>query len=77
MTEVYILQHTHDLNDDDQDIKLIGVYSTEEKAQKAISKLSSLPGFKDTLQSFYIDKYEIDKDHWSEGFTNQFTDYPT
>ncbi len=68
MKEVYVLQHSHDLESEEADIKLIGVYSTEEKAKKTITKLSSQPGFKDTPQGFHIDKYEINKDHWGEGF---------
>jgi hypothetical protein len=70
MKKVYVLHHTHDLDSEDTDIKLIGVYSTEEKAQNAITKLSFLPGFRDSRQGFHIDKYEMDKDHWQEGFVS-------
>ncbi len=65
---MHVLQHTHVLGSEDEDIKLIGVYSTEEKAKKTIVKLSSQPGFKKSQNGFSIDKYEIDKDHWCEGY---------
>jgi hypothetical protein len=68
MKEVYVLHHSHDLESEETDIKLIGVYSTKEKAKRAISKLSVQPGFKDTREGFNIDRYEIDKEHWEEGF---------
>jgi hypothetical protein len=54
------------LNDDDS--KLIGVYSSRENAQKAKKRIKILPGFNDSPNSFVIDKYELDKDNWTEGF---------
>jgi hypothetical protein len=65
--DIYVLHHINELENED-DIKLIGVYSTEEKAKQAISKLSSQPGFVQSKEGFHIEKYEIDKDHWCEGF---------
>ncbi len=34
MKKVFVLQHTHELEPEETDIKLVGVYSTEEKAKK-------------------------------------------
>ncbi|GGG70308.1 DUF7336 domain-containing protein [Paenibacillus radicis (ex Gao et al. 2016)] len=48
--------------------KLIGVYSSKEIAESVVERYKRLPGFKDYLDSFYISEYEIDKDHWTEGF---------
>lgn len=46
----------------------IGVYSTLKKAERAMSKYRKLPQFKEYTDGFSIDEYEIDKDHWTEGF---------
>jgi len=80
MKSVFIVQHLH-VHPDGQrkDLKLIGAYRSLEAAHAAIERLRSQPGFRDfprlldplvdTGQSgFYIDEYELDNDHWPEGF---------
>jgi hypothetical protein len=47
---------------------LVGVYSTEECAKAAIQRLKNKPGFADRLEGFEIAEYEVDDDHWEEGF---------
>ena len=64
--EVFLLYHINELNEDD--CKLIGVYSSKEKAEKAKQKSLLLPGFLNSPNSFLIDKYNLDEDHWQEGF---------
>ena len=68
MAKVYVLQHTHEMAGGTEDVKLIGVYSSREKAQAAIARLGSAPGFADAISGFQIDEYPIDRDHWSEGY---------
>lgn len=63
---VYILFHINKLNEEDS--KLVGVYSSNEKAQKAKKKMKTLPGFKDSPNSFIIDRYELNKEYWIDGF---------
>ena len=68
---VYLLLHIHELaNRDDE--KLIGVYSTEEKAQEARERAKQQPGFRDFPEEFFIDPYSLDGDHWREGFVNTY-----
>jgi hypothetical protein len=66
--KVYVLQHVHSERDGMEDVKFIGVYSAAEKAQAAIRRLSRVPGFSDSADGFHIDEYELDKDHWREGY---------
>ena len=79
MTRVFLLQHLHLLNDDDEDVKTLGIYSTRETALAAVERFRKLPGFCDTPQmadpslpgvaeGFYIDEFEVDQDSWDEGF---------
>ena len=67
MNSVFVLQHSYELEDRDE-VKFIGVYSSELEAQKAISRLSNESGFKEKIDGFCIDEYELNKDHWTSGF---------
>ena len=33
--DVFVVQHVHEIDEDDEDVKFIGVYSTEESARRA------------------------------------------
>ena len=67
MNAVYVLQHTYE-DETHEDTKFLGVFSSDEAAKEAILHLRNLPGFRDYPDGFEIDKYEIDRPHWSEGF---------
>ena len=71
MTEVFVLQHVARPDSDDEDVKFIGVYSTENAAQEAVGRLTSQPGFSDYPDGFHIDRYELNHDHWTEGFVSE------
>ena len=67
---VFLLWHTH-LNgtlEKEEDIKLIGVYSTERKAKQALSRTIKLEGFRDHKDGFEISAHKLDKDEWVSGF---------
>lgn len=78
MKSVYILHHTHALNDGEDDVKLIGVYDSYDSAIEATKRLINASGFCDfpnvlehdssASDGFLIEKYDIGKDHWQEGF---------
>jgi hypothetical protein len=67
MEYVYLLQHSYEYNEVEE-IKTIGIYSTEETANIVIEKYKKLPGFKDYPDGFNIDKYKINSNSWKEGF---------
>jgi hypothetical protein len=79
MESVFVVQHLHFLPSGEESVCFIGVYRTLDAAKAAAQRLSAQPGFckhpriidptqMDEEQGFYIDKYELDKDHWTEGF---------
>jgi hypothetical protein len=70
---VFVLQHVHVINDDEEDIKLIGVYSTRERAEQAVARLRRQQGFSNTPEGFSIDEYPVDQDHWTEGYVTVYT----
>lgn len=65
---VFVVQHVVREDEPDQDVKLVGVYSTRAAARSAIARLRRQPGFRDVPDGFHVDEYELDADHWSEGF---------
>ncbi|MDT8716222.1 hypothetical protein IAI10_06100 [Clostridium sp. 19966] len=67
MKRVFLLQHAYELNGIDEE-KIIGIYSTEQKAKAVIEEHKKLTGFKDYPKGFCIDEYELDKNFWEEGF---------
>jgi homoserine kinase type II len=62
---VYLLWHT----DSSGDEKLIGVYEKRSDASSAIARMKHKPGFSAQGGAFEIVSYELNKDHWIEGFT--------
>mgnify|MGYP001586083153 CR=1 FL=1 len=63
-TSVFLLWHT----DAHGDEKLIGVYRSEGDALAAIDRVKHKPGFSDAGGEFQCARYELNQDHWTEGF---------
>jgi homoserine kinase type II len=77
MRTVYVLFHQFEFrNTKEEDLedraKLIGVYTDEEEAKKAVERVKGQPGFRDYPDGFVIDCYELNQDSWSEGFTTVY-----
>ena len=68
MNKVFLMWYVHTFESGDEDEMLIGVYSSEEEAQAARARLANKPGFSRNLDGFLIEAYELNKDHWTEGF---------
>lgn len=68
MDRIFIVMHGHEFGDGHADVKMIGAFSTREKAEAAVSRLRTEPGFRDNPGGFHVEPYELDVDHWSEGF---------
>jgi hypothetical protein len=68
LQQVYLLWHTHGLEDGEPDEKLLGVYSTEEKAARRMASARKLPGFREAPAGFEVARYVVDRDEWAEGF---------
>ncbi len=75
MSAVYLLNHVRELDEEASEVKCVGIYSSEVKAQAAIARLAMQPGFADYPERFEIDSYELDEDNWTEGFVS--SDDPT
>lgn len=54
--------------EDGDDVKLLGVYSTERRAHDRIERARLTPGFSDEPDCFTVSRHVVDEDTWSEGF---------
>ena len=61
----FLLFHVRPDNDD---FKIIGMYSSREHAEEAITRARNKPGFCKYPEHFAIDEYRLDHDSWQEGF---------
>ena len=75
MEKVFALQHSYGQESGYDETKFIGVYSSETEAQSAIERFKLQPGFCDRPNDFCIDKYELNKDYWTEGYSSVTTMY--
>lgn len=69
MESVFLLWYVHARDTAEEDELFIGAYSTEEEAEAAIVRLKDKPGFVDAPAGFQICAYQMNRDHWTEGFT--------
>jgi len=68
MDSVFLLWYVLAPETDEEDEFFIGVYNTEGQARAAIARLKDKPGFVDAPAGFQICPYEMNRDHWTEGF---------
>lgn len=78
LNPVFVVQHVRAENDS-EDVKMIGVYSSREEAEAAVERKRKFSGFSDfprivdpmkddDLSGFYINEMILNHDYWSEGF---------
>ena len=71
---MFLLQHSYEHEVDEgikvDETKIIGIYSSQKKAEETKEKYMMKKGFnRFSEESFYIDEYEVNQDNWVEGFT--------
>jgi hypothetical protein len=75
---VFVVQHVR-AEDDSEDVKMIGVYSSRDEAEAAVERKRKFSGFsdfprivhpmkEDDMSGFYINEMILNHDYWSEGF---------
>jgi hypothetical protein len=68
MKSVFLVQHLHTLDDECEDVKIIGIYRTREAALAAIEKVKDQPGFEEfpelrnPLEDYAIIDTDADKE---------------
>jgi hypothetical protein len=71
MKTLFVVFHEHDTEIISDTSKLIGIYSSREKAMDAVVRYQQKPGFSDYPLGFSIDEYHVDEDYWKEGFITE------
>lgn len=65
LAAIYVATHFDKFN---ADIKNVGTFSSRARAEAVVAQYKTYKGFRDTLEGFYIDKYEVDKAYWTSGY---------
>jgi hypothetical protein len=59
------------IEEDGDDVRLLGCYSSRERATERILTAALLPGFRDEPDCFMVTKYVLDRDEWPSGFGDE------
>ncbi|WP_457795374.1 DUF7336 domain-containing protein [Horticoccus sp. 23ND18S-11] len=70
MDAIYLVTHSYERDGADE-IKIIGAYASRRDAQLAVQRKRTFVGFSDHPRGFHIDRLEIGRDQWSEGFVTE------
>lgn len=82
MSKVFVLHHLHVVPGGDEDVKLLGVYTSDSRAREAVTRFNKQLGFRDlpgivapgseTVEGFHITEYELDEDvqGWADGYVS-------
>jgi hypothetical protein len=65
MKTLFVVIHE---NPETDDFKIVGIYSSRERAEAGIERTRKLPGFSALPKGFSINEYELDRDQWRQGF---------
>ena len=68
MQKIYYLYHVRYEDTDDEDFRIIGIYSSRKQAKLAIERMKKKPGFIDFPDDFQIIQDVINREGWLEGF---------
>lgn len=82
MESVFVVQHLNILYEDEDQVKMIGVYRSHETAVAAVERLKIQPGFcehskivnaleDEDRRGFHVEEYALDEDHWTEGYVTE------
>ncbi|NUF49905.1 MULTISPECIES: DUF7336 domain-containing protein [unclassified Gilliamella] len=70
MQKVYFLYHILYEDTDDEDVKIVGIYSSYKQAELAIERHKNKPGFIDFPDGFQIIEDVVNRDGWVDGFVD-------
>lgn len=64
----YVVYHEYEHPACIDNIRFIGIFSTNEDAEAAVEEASESPGFSEHLDGFTIGVYTVGEDHWTDGY---------
>ena len=66
---LFFLNYVREFEDGHDDVKLLGVFSSEKIANEALEKIGKIPGLVRNSGDFLIEEENIKLLGWTEGFT--------
>ncbi len=69
---VYFLYYVYEFEDGHDDVRLFGVFSSREKAKKALSNIKKNPKYKRIKNLFSIHQITINRLGWTEGYVKVY-----
>ena len=73
MKTVFYLEHSYQAVNENEEVldkfKILGIYSTREKAEKAVLYYKTLSGFKNYPNNFIIEGYKLNKNKYEGGIS--------
>lgn len=72
MRKVYYLYHVRYEDTDDEDVKIIGIYSSRRQAKVAIKRMMKKTWFIDFPDDFQIHDDVLGRDSWVDGFVTGY-----
>lgn len=70
--KIFFLDYVYEFEDGHDDIRLLGVFSSREKAKLALSKIKKNPELKKVAKYIVISDDVIDELGWMEGFVTLY-----
>lgn len=64
---LYIVCHMYEINEHEE-ARMIGIFSSVNKANEVIKKHKKLPGFKEYPDGFIVDTCKMEEEDWESGF---------
>ena len=72
LKKIYFLYYVYEFEDGHDDIRLLGVFSSKEKANIALKNIKKNPNYKKIKNLFSIHQIIIDKLGWTEGYVRVY-----
>ncbi len=66
--DVFLLWHVHEMPGGEEDVKLLGVYSSADRAEEARQRALTKPGFRDSPEGLEVSRNVVERDEWTEGY---------
>jgi hypothetical protein len=68
MEKVFRVNHLRVIDSGNDYVKLIGIFSTREEAERAVARHKTLPGFSNFPDRFEIEENTVNTASWTSGF---------
>ncbi len=72
LEKVYFLYYVYEFEDGHDEVRLLGVFSSREKAKIALQNIKKNPDCKKIKNLFSMHQVTIDKLGWTEGYVRVF-----